>query len=233
MFHLFPSIVHEIPVYEYERDRDELIDYVYSEREKDIHGEIYRTNRGGWQSNDGYYQGNNLIRGAVLNSLGNYFNSESIIKPGVNLYLTACWININKKGDYNVQHDHPGCHMSGVMYLKVPVSNAKGKLAGVTAIDGYVEAKGEPIGGEICFSNVNSFGAWKEQFYYTDEFKQQSCQFGAYYIEPKEGTMLFFPANLRHHVEPSKSDEDRISVSFNVDLVPDPEESASHHKYTK
>ena len=45
--------------------------------------------------------------------------------------------------------------------------------------------------------------------------------------------MLFFPASLRHHVEPSKSDEDRISVSFNADLVPDPDASASHHQYTK
>ena len=221
MFHLFPSLIHEIPLYEYGENRDKVIDYVYSERKNDPTGENYRTNRGGWQSNDGYYLGENPVRNLVLNSLGNYFNTNSIIKPGVNIYLTACWININKKGDFNVQHDHPGCHMSGVMYLKIPENKKDTKVSGVNSIDGYADAIGDPVGGEIAFANHNSFGSWKELFYYTDEFKKKYSQFGAYYIEPKEGVMLFFPANLRHHVEPSKSDEDRISVSFNADLVPD------------
>ena len=233
MFHLFPSLIHEIPLYEYIENRDKVIDYVYSERKNDPVGERYRTNRGGWQSNDGYYLESNPVRDLVLNSLGNYFNTNSIIKPGVNIYLSACWININKKGDFNVQHDHPGCHMSGVMYLKIPENKKDTKVSGVNSIDGYADAIGDPVGGEICFANNNSFGSWKELFYYTDEFKEKNSQFGAYYIEPKEGVMLFFPANLRHHVEPSKSDEDRISVSFNADLVPDPDASASHHQYTK
>ena len=233
MFHLFPSLIHEIPLYEYGENRDKVIDYVYSERKNDPVGERYRTNRGGWQSHDGYYLESNPVRDLVLNSLGNYFNTNSIIKPGVNIYLSACWININKKGDFNVQHDHPGCHMSGVMYLKIPENKKDTKVSGVNSIDGYADAIGDPVGGEIAFANHNSFGSWKELFYYTDEFKEKNSQFGAYYIEPKEGVMLFFPANLRHHVEPSKSDEDRISVSFNADLVPDPDASASHHQYTK
>lgn len=221
MFHLFPSLIHEIPLYEYGENRDKVIDYVYSERKNDPTGENYRTNRGGWQSNDGYYLESNPVRDLVLNSLGNHFNTNSIIKPGVNIYLSACWININKKGDFNVQHDHPGCHMSGVMYLKIPEDKKNTKVSGVNSIDGYADVIGNPVGGEICFANHNSFSSWKELFYYTDEFKKKYSQFGAYYIEPKEGVMLFFPANLRHHVEPSKSDEDRISVSFNADLVPD------------
>ena len=77
------------------------------------------------------------------------------------------------------------------------------------------------IGGEICFSNQLAFNAWQELYNYTDEFKEKHIQFGAYYMPPKEGTMLFFPAHLRHHVEPNKSDEDRISCSFNLDLVQD------------
>tara|TARA_X000000368_G_C22966934_1_gene683590 strand:+ start:538 stop:1164 length:627 start_codon:yes stop_codon:yes gene_type:complete len=208
-------------LYEYGENRDKVIDYVYSERKNDPTGENYRTNRGGWQSNDGYYLESNPVRDLVLNSLGNHFNTNSIIKPGVNIYLSACWININKKGDFNVQHDHPGCHMSGVMYLKIPEDKKNTKVSGVNSIDGYADVIGDPVGGEICFANHNSFSSWKELFYYTDEFKKKYSQFGAYYIEPKEGVMLFFPANLRHHVEPSKSDEDRISVSFNADLVPD------------
>ena len=67
--------------------------------------------------------------------------------------------------------------------------------------------------------------------YYTDEFKERTySQFGAYYIEPKEGTMLFFPAHLRHHVEPNKTDEDS-SISFNADLVPDPDAGEARSIY--
>ena len=35
---------------------------------------------------------------------------------------------------------------------------------------------------------------------------------------PKEGSMLVFPAYLDHKVEPNKSDEDRISISFNIEI---------------
>ena len=77
------------------------------------------------------------------------------------------------------------------------------------------------IGGEICFGNQLAFNSWQELYNYTDEFKEKHIQFGAYYMPPQEGTMLFFPAHLRHHVEPNKSDEDRISCSFNLDLVQD------------
>ena len=27
------------------------------------------------------------------------------------------WVNINRKGDYNLKHTHPGCDLSGVLYL--------------------------------------------------------------------------------------------------------------------
>ena len=36
------------------------------------------------------------------------------------------------------------------------------------------------------------------------------------FIEPQEGMIMFFPSWLEHDVEPSKSDEDRISIAFNV-----------------
>ena len=36
---------------------------------------------------------------------------------------------------------------------------------------------------------------------------------------PKEGSMLVFPSYLEHMVKPNESDEDRISVSFNLDII--------------
>ena len=30
------------------------------------------------------------------------------------------WININKKGDFNEKHNHPNCHLAGVLWIKCP-----------------------------------------------------------------------------------------------------------------
>ena len=224
MYKLFPNIVHDIEVYNFQDRKRELQQYCYDEMGNDPDGKIYRTNRGGWQSDDGYHLHDNPVRRAVLDTLGYYLNNNSIFKPNVNLYLTACWINVNGKGHFNIQHDHPACHMSGALYVKVPPIPEKFTGGGSTNVYGYSTTKiqGEGvIGGEICFSNQLAFNAWQELYNYTDEFKEKHIQFGAYYMPPKEGTMLFFPAHLRHHVEPNKSDEDRISCSFNLDLVQD------------
>ena len=44
-----------------------------------------------------------------------------------------------------------------------------------------------------------------------------------YVIEgQKEGEICIFPAFFEHWVEENKSNEDRISVSFNVELIPPP-----------
>ena len=63
------------------------------------------------------------------------------------------------------------------MYLKIPENKKDTKVSGVNSIDGYADAIGDPVGGEIAFANHNSFGSWKELFYYTDEFKEKNSQF--------------------------------------------------------
>ena len=37
-------------------------------------------------------------------------------------------------------------------------------------------------------------------------------------IQPLEGVIVLFPSDLTHSVQKNNSDEDRISVSFNIDL---------------
>ena len=41
------------------------------------------------------------------------------VDKSINFEVDA-WININKKGDYNEKHNHPNCHLAGVLYLKCP-----------------------------------------------------------------------------------------------------------------
>ena len=39
-----------------------------------------------------------------------------------------------------------------------------------------------------------------------------------YEYQPKEHDLIMWPAYLDHFVEPSESDEDRIMISFNLDI---------------
>jgi uncharacterized protein (TIGR02466 family) len=48
--------------------------------------------------------------------------------------------------------------------------------------------------------------------------KFNSVNSGYWYAEPKEGDLIMFPSWLRHYVEPSKSNEDRISIAFNLEI---------------
>ena len=61
--------------------------------------------------------------------------------------------------------------------------------------------------------------AYGEMLSYTDDFKEQTNYYYDYIYEPREGSMLIFPAHLVHRVEENKSEKDRISISFNIDLL--------------
>ena len=37
-----------------------------------------------------------------------------------------------------------------------------------------------------------------------------------WWLRPKEGTLYIFPSWIRHMVKPNMSDEERVSISFNV-----------------
>ena len=43
-----------------------------------------------------------------------------------------------------------------------------------------------------------------------------------YEFEPVEGDIILFPSHVPHYVKPNNSDEDRISLSFNIILLPTP-----------
>ena len=106
-------------------------------------------------------------------------------------------MNNNRKGDYNKSHIHPDSHLSGVFWIKCP-----------------------PDSGHLTFQSPHYFSQYNEVTSYTKEFRDETISHPTYNVFSEEGRMIIFPSSLYHHVEPNKSDEDRISVSFNINLVP-------------
>ena len=147
-----------------------------------------KSNRGGWQSRD-------FVKDdKILSIIKDIISELPVLNKGVNFNI-ECWFNINSKGGYNAKHVHPNSDLSGVFWLKTPINC-----------------------GNIVFGSPHNFSSFMEMQSYTKEFKNNTgCDY-SYFFNPTEGTMLIFPSSLEHEVQPNESDEDRISVSFNVKL---------------
>ncbi len=188
---LFPTVIHELQVERYKSIKKDILKFVYEEQKKDPKGLTF-SNRGGWQSGP-HYHNENIILSTVTKTLLPYF-SNNVLDMKKEIRCDGLWMNINKKGDYNVTHDHPCCHMAGVFWINSPKEGG-----------GIFE----------CQSPI-SYALGPEIRVYTDDFKERTNCYGSYGFIPKEGTIMLFPAFLNHRVTPNTSNQDRISASFNL-----------------
>ena len=149
------------------------------------------SNRGGWQSH--LFEVKNeddVLQNFIINCLSGF----PVITESTNIKVKA-WVNINKPGNYNVKHNHPGVDLAGVLWIKCPENC-----------------------GEIAFDNPTDFQSHNEINSYTSDFTNQNNLHHCYLFYPTEGRILVFPSHLNHLVKQNKSNEDRISVSFNIRL---------------
>tara|TARA_A100000164_G_scaffold343007_1_gene340953 strand:+ start:13880 stop:14500 length:621 start_codon:yes stop_codon:yes gene_type:complete len=186
---LFPLTLHHLQIDEFENKKQELIEFAYNLRESTNYN-IQNSNRGGWQSDVYTVKGDNFLESLLLN----IFKSVPAFNDKIHLD-SYYWLNINPTGAYNTKHNHPNSDLAGVLWLKIPKDS-----------------------GDIIFISPKDFTSFIEIFSYTDEFKRQTNNYHTYNFLPKEGTMLMFPSHLQHKVEENKSNDDRISVSFNIKI---------------
>jgi len=194
IYNLFPSSVHSIELENFPLVKERVVSYIYKEKEK-FPESVVKSNRGGWQSEDSYYTHDNILTQIVsggLSYLGSCYKFPEML-------IKAIWININKKNNFNSLHNHPECDLSGVLWINIP--------------------KGS---GNFEFASPHNFTASSVLKSYEENFKLDTYNYPGYRMYPKEGSMLVFPSYLEHMVEPNKSDEDRISISFNIDIFRQP-----------
>ena len=110
---------------------------------------------------------------------------------GQAMQVTEYWANVNEPNDYNMQHNHVPSHISGVYYVRVPEGSGRIKFFDERRIRTLAEPDSSPV--EITASE--------------------------HVFDPKPGMMLLFPSWLDHLVGQNRSNEVRISISFNMDLV--------------
>ena len=188
---LFPSPVHIFDTDGFDEFKNNLIDYAYELREEDPKGFTISSRRG-WQSKGFCLSDmNDLLHATILRGLSSFPSIKNTIEM-----RASAWVNINSPGSYNRLHSHPDSHLSGVMWIKAP------KDCGV-----------------ISFDNPNGHHTYAEINSYDQKFNDKYFIHHSYWLPPIEGRMIIFPSYLQHEVEENKSNEDRISVSFNVNLT--------------
>ena len=189
---LFPISIHVLEIDKFDDYKDQIIKDVYYEKNNNPEGRKL-SNVGGWQSDSvGVEQcKSRFIQKIMIESLTGF-------KPMSNkTYMKVeGWTNVNKPGDFNRLHHHPVSELSGVVWIKIP-----------------------PNSGHIRFVDPQLFSRYKELDSYTEEFQKSTNSFMTYNFYPKEGTMIIFPSFLQHEVTENKSSEDRISYSFNIQLI--------------
>ena len=188
---IFPTVIHEISVRNFGSIKKELIDFVYKAREEDFPG-VHYSNKGGWQSKPEYCRVDNILLSIVSDTLNSYFEND-VLDMSKEIIYDGLWMNINGKDNFNSAHNHPGCHLAGVFWIQSP----KGC-------------------GNLELQSPNSFTMFQEMSRYTESFQKKSSVYPVYMFPPTEGTILLFPASIMHKVESNQSDEDRISVAFNL-----------------
>ena len=192
VINLFPSSVHSLGIVNFDDYKDQLIQETYKERDEDPVGRKV-SNRGGWQSNEIDIQKckSETLKEVIIGSLSQF----EPISQNVSMVVGG-WKNINGPGNFNCIHNHPRSHLSGVLWIKAPKDS-----------------------GNIVFTSPQLFNRFQELDSYTNQFKFNSNSYMTYYFPPTEGRILIFPSNLDHEVKENKSDEDRISYSFNITLI--------------
>ena len=187
---LFPSPIHILDVDGFDEFKDNLIDKIYELKEEDPKG-MSISNRNGWQSSPfNLVNEDDVLHSFLINCLSEF----PPIKKSIKLFATA-WININPPNAFNMKHNHPTNDLAGVLWIKAPKDC-----------------------GNIIFSSPNSFEISREIDSYKENFQKEICYFHSYYFPPIEGRIIVFPSHLEHYVDFNKSNEDRISVSFNIRL---------------
>jgi uncharacterized protein (TIGR02466 family) len=112
------------------------------------------------------------------------------LRIGYDVYqVTACWATVLARGAAHKVHQHPNNFLSGVYYVRT-----------------------HPGADTINFHDPrNQTGIMRPPVIeLTAENTDQVV------VRVKDGTMLVFPSYLQHSVDPSTSDDERISISFNI-----------------
>ena len=191
---LFPEPIFKYHLKDNKNLNKDLSKYIYDLRDQEKIG-LTRSNKGGWHSKNFKLGFEGTVQHKFALEMQKYiihvFQNYGWKTKDVNIRIKEMWAIINKKNDFNVIHTHPNCYLSAAYYVKAP------KDCGRFQIE--------------C-PNI------ARRYAYPEIEKKNELNIEVAGIDVEEGDLLIFPGYLPHKVAKNESDEDRIVISFNVDV---------------
>ena len=194
IYKLFPTPVFHFKPENYQDLNIELENYILDLKEKNKDGQK-KSNYGGWHS-PFFDQKNDNVPKKFSSIIKNFIRKVFIDKMGWKynpdkVKITAIWSIINKKESFNIQHNHPNSFLSAAYYVKFSKNSGNIK---------FYDPREQK---SIRYPKIKN---------YTD------ISAAITEITPEAGDLLIFPSYLYHSVGENLSDDDRIVISFNVDI---------------
>jgi uncharacterized protein (TIGR02466 family) len=133
------------------------------------------------------------LKDALMKEVRDYLYNILGCSKELDFRMVSSWVSKTRPGTNLGMHSHANSQFSGSLYLKVPKDS-----------------------GRIIFHRRRHFdNVCSETLNIPMEFPTPFMA-GGWPIDVAENELVIFPSNLEHSVEINNSDEDRISVPFNV-----------------
>ena len=166
-----PSSYFATPIWYIEKDLPEgaydwALDVEKNVEKKEV------SNRGGYQSSP-----------IKLDTFPYYRHIQemTIFLPSFN--YSYLWVNINRKGDYNIMHTHPTSDITCIWYIT---------------------------------DNMHKLNLQDPMHFSRQKIYNKFGMVNYKSINAKAGSLVMFPSDIAHWVEPHEEDTPRISISFNI-----------------
>ena len=189
---LFPTPVWTSQIDDYKKLNETMYTYIKEAQTKDQKG-INKSNIKGWHSKDFDLKDKepkNFIN-CISPSIKKVMIDMNWENERQTIKISNMWAIINIGGSTNTRHQHGNSTISGAYYVKAPKNC-----------------------GKFIVENPNI----AKRHSFPPIAKRNELNLVLNGLEINEGDLLLFPGYLPHKVAKNEADEDRIVISFNVDL---------------
>ena len=192
--HLFFSTpIWSTKIDNYRDVNEEMYNYILNLREQNPEG-VKKSNFNGWHSKD--FDLNDEVPKKFINAVSSNINTtfndmDWDIEKQI-IKIKSIWAIINEKGASNERHHHGNSALSAAYYVRAP------KDCGDIV---FYDPRPAPVFSHPIAKKPNILNATVNS------------------ITPDEGLLVLFPSYLDHSVKPNLSSNQRIVISFNVNLI--------------
>ena len=170
----------------------EMIDYIFNLKTKDPKG-ITKSNFIGWHSKDFDLNDEapkNFIE-AIKKNINVALNDMGWDLKKQFVKINSLWAIVNEEGAFNQRHHHGNSDLSAAYYVSA-----------------YENC------GDIVFYDPRPAPVYKHPISKSPNILNASINS----VKPEEGLLVLFPSYLEHSVNPNFSKQQRIVISFNINL---------------